>query len=57
MDDFYTKMANWLEQEVKKTDCGEIVIRVVRHDGQTRYVEKTVTRKTQFFWVGGYPHE
>jgi len=43
----YQLLAAWMEERAKNLKYGEIIVRIVRHDGQTRYVEKTVSEKDQ----------
>lgn len=37
------QLTTWLTEQVDRTEYGEISIRIQRHSGQTRQVEKSVT--------------
>jgi hypothetical protein len=42
----------WLLDSAERVKYGSITVSVIRHDGQTRLVEKTCTEKTQVPQMG-----
>lgn len=41
------ELAEWIVKESAKIEFGEIVVRITRHAGQTRYIERTATSREQ----------
>ena len=50
------QLIGWLMDSAERVKYGSITISVIRHDGQTRLIEKTCTEKTQVPSVQGGAH-
>jgi len=50
----YVKLTRWMEQQAARLAYGEITVKLFKHDGQLRLVEKTVLEKEK---PPGVPHE
>jgi len=41
----FTTLIAWLTEQAERIAYGEIVVKIIKHDGQVRIIEKTVCEK------------
>ena len=45
------EIISWLNESIDKVSFGEIAIKIIRHDSQTRYIEKSITEKIRIMYA------